>query len=385
MSAKKLRRTRRASELVSLHLKEPKDIESNNIRSRFGTALLLAIVGLGAVVGAVASWRGNLSKAVGGQGSSSMAVLLPTPPSMPANAPAKEYVYAGSALISTVEPFRQPSMDLATWRPVDGTWHIMNASGQEVVQQWGMSGDIVAPGDYDGDGKTDCAVFRPSDNGWYILNSSDGLLQNVTLGASGDAIVTADFDGDGKSDPAVWRPSTQTWYILQTSNGTTAQTTFGQSGDKPVPADYDGDGRSDMAVWRDSNHSFYVLQTSNGQTVTYSIGQSGDVPATGDYDGDGKSDYAVQRGTAWFIHQSSDGAVSTFTFGGSRDKTVNGRYNDSADTDSKTDIATWRAFGGRGQDGLPATWYIRRSSDGTTRTVQFGQDGDIPVPAAWKR
>ena len=146
------------------------------------------------------------------------AAPLPTPtPQL-----AKEYIYAGSRLLAVEDANANaaPPTDLAVWRPSSGVWWIMAGNGSpQVVQGWGMQGDIPVAGDYDGDGKTDMAVFRPSTGVWYILNSSDYSATIVPFGLGTDKMIPADYDGDGKADIAVFRPSTGIWYILRSSAG----------------------------------------------------------------------------------------------------------------------------------------------------------------------
>jgi spore coat protein A, manganese oxidase len=107
-----------------------------------------------------------------------------------------------------------------------------------------LSNDLVAPGDYDGDGKTDIAVIRegatPDANlVWFILQSSNGSVRAVSFGLSGsDLNVQNDYDGDGRTDIAVWRDTNGVFFVLNSSNGSVRALQWGTSGDFPI-ASYD--------------------------------------------------------------------------------------------------------------------------------------------------
>jgi hypothetical protein len=301
----------------------------------------------------------------------------------------KEYIYAGSGgRLLTVEDANAsaaPPADLAIWRPSNGEWWVMAGTGtQQVTQQWGSSGDVTVPGDYDGDGKTDFALFRPSNSNWYLIYSSTGSSIQFSFGTTGDKAVPADYDGDGKTDIAVFRNSNTTWYISQSSTSSTVYGTYGSSGDIPAPADYDGDGKADLAVFRDSTGHFYSLNSSNSQTLDTTFGTSGDEPVCADYDGDGKADVALWRSSnaTWYIKQSSDGNTSTVQLGIGTDTPVQNDY----DGDGKVDIAVWRGTASTSPGGDVGRWFIRNSSNPSNlRYETWGIAGDKPVPAFWKR
>lgn len=280
--------------------------------------------------------------------------------------------------------------NVAVWRKNNGVWYIMKPDGTiQVATQWGVDYDIPVPGDYDGDGQADFAVYRPDNpatpenecqNGctWYILRSSDNNWQTYNLGLQGDIVAPADYDGDGKTDAGVFTPSAGVWTSVKSSDYSIYTKQFGNSGDMPVPSDYDGDGIDDLALWSSYNSTWHIFNSATQTYTTQIWGLSSDKPVIGDYDGDGKTDIANwQPDGNWHILLSSSGQTKDVNFGiPSTDKPIPGDY----DGDGKTDIAVWRPNGTQ-----QAIWYILNSSNNQIQYQYWGIDGDIPIPAAYRR
>lgn len=104
--------------------------------------------------------------------------------------------------------------------------------------------------DFDGDGKADPSTWRGSQTEIKVLKSSNGSLQTVAIGSSAAKAAPGDYDGDGKTDAAVFNSGT--WTVKKSSDNSTATISHGASGDLPVSGDYDGDGVTDAAVFRPS-------------------------------------------------------------------------------------------------------------------------------------
>jgi hypothetical protein len=266
--------------------------------------------------------------------------------------------------------------EVSSFRPSNGTWNAtLTGNGTNFSVQWGLSGDKLAPADFDGDNKTDLAIFR---NGvWWILNSFNNSVTTVSFGLSGDVPVPNDFDGDGRADITVWRPSNGVWYELRSLGNQFAASAFGQNGDKPILGDFDGDGMGDLAVYRPQDGVWHLLQSATNSYVAFAFGILTDRPCAADYDGDGKTDACVFRGTAdgnlpdFYILRSSDAAVSYVSWGLPNDVPMLGDY----DGDGKTDVGIFRASS--------HDWYWLRSSNASVGFTNFGQTGDLSVPSAY--
>ncbi|MEQ1907035.1 MAG: VCBS repeat-containing protein, partial [Pirellulaceae bacterium] len=257
--------------------------------------------------------------------------------------------------------------DLGTFRPAQGTWQWLRSSDNmpSPPLSFGQQGDVTIPGDYDGDGKTDVAIYRPLAGQWRILESSTGVIRQVNFGLASDVPVPADYDGDGKVDPAVFRRNPNRWLVLRSGDAelTIRRAPFGRL--QPIAGDYDGDGKADFVSFLNGT---WTLQMASGAISTVQFGQTGDIPLAGDFDNDWKTDVAVFSPTTqtWRIQQSFAG-LRVVQFGQAVDQPVPADY----DGDGKTDISVYRSS--------TSTWEILQSSSNTTRTVQFGLVGDVPL------
>jgi hypothetical protein len=78
---------------------------------------------------------------------------------------------------------------------------------------------VLAPGDYDGDGKADYVYYDVNNYTWHTLYSSTGQGVASAWGSGTVLLVPADYDGDGKFDKAYWNTGTRTIYVWRSSNG----------------------------------------------------------------------------------------------------------------------------------------------------------------------
>src|SRR5690606_5779298 len=123
-------------------------------------------------------------------------------------------------------------------------WYILQsnfAQGFGLLARWGTAGDIIAPGDYDGNGKDDITVYRPSDGTWYsIMSNTVNALgterRGFRWGVGEDTPQPADYDGDLVTDYAVYRPSEGAWYLHNSDTNTFTIHQWGTSTDRPATA-----------------------------------------------------------------------------------------------------------------------------------------------------
>jgi YD repeat-containing protein len=202
-----------------------------------------------------------------------------------------------------------------------------------------LDNNLVATGDFNGDGKKDVAVFSEgggtgngsvsvylgNGNGTFTLASGSPItIDNF----SPYAVVTGDFNDDGKLDVAVVDSNGNLAVLLGNGNGTfTVETPVFTSCYGPVSlevADFNRDGQLDLAVActeTSENFSYGIIILFGAGNGTFSPAHGTPVPfndgelsaaVVGDFNGDGIPDLATANSgnTASILLGNGDG---TFT------------------------------------------------------------------------
>jgi thermitase len=314
------------------------------------------------------------------------------------NTPSPDVIGSGKALsISSVakEVYADfdadGKSDLTVWRPVNGMFYISPSNSdykQEatLAYQLGLYGDIPKIGDFDGDKKADLAVYRPANGTWYFRKSGSNYneISSIQWGLPSDIPLLGDVEGDGIEDLIVYRQSAAAFYILLSSSGfnragaisgsssSMRTISLGGPANDPIIGDVDGDGAEDIgAVWQLVR--FWTMKNSSNTFISsLPWGVPGDTPLFCKIDGDNTSDKVIVRvepnnTLSWYTMLGSGGA-DVKSFGSLGDKPS---CEIDTDGDGLGDNSVFRSAGGM--------WYLKNSSDGQMKSIQFGLDGDIPL------
>lgn len=219
---------------------------------------------------------------------------------------------------------------------VNGTTKSVTITGDDFRQKFGLRSNwFSVGGSTGGGGGGGGGGTPPPANGlsWQIRNSTTGGGAEATYvyGLPGDTVLAGDWDGNGRAGMVTVKNAV--WYFRDSQSSGSPEYWFqyGKPGDIPVVGDWNGDGKDGIGNFKDG--TFYLKDTAAPGPPDYvlTVGKPGDIPVVGDWNGDGTdSTGQVLRGT-WYLKNApktgGDADIPAFNFGATGDKYIVGDWD----------------------------------------------------------
>ena len=158
------------------------------------------------------------------------------------------------------------------YRPKTGQWFLFPNQRIDGPSLPATTGPLPVVGRFLPGSSGDLAVWSPISGQFKVRSLQDGTTASIEWGGrEGDILLPGDYDGDGYDELGIWQPHTNTWWVRNMPSGPNLGYTFGTSSGIPLPADYDNDGRIDLAYWEPKEHKIYVsfdFGESVGRTIS---------------------------------------------------------------------------------------------------------------------
>ncbi len=205
------------------------------------------------------------------------------------------------------------------------TWHLAETMGGQatISFDFGAPDDVFIMGDWNGNGIKTPGVVRGTKYGpyggrltWLLKNSFEPGPPDIVLefGDSGSIPIPGDWNGDGITGLGAFKDGV--WQLKNdlTPGPPDSEFEFGEAGDIPVAGDWNGTGAYSIGVRRGSQ---FLLRTTNAPgpvDISVWYGDPGDIPVVGDWNGDGVDTIGVVRGNQWLLRNSNSAGTSHLNF-----------------------------------------------------------------------
>ena len=270
-------------------------------------------------------------------------------------------------------------------------WLVRNSNsggGADAAFWYGLPGEILVTGDWDGNGTKTPGSYNPNTGVWKLRNSNTtgkGEIEFQYGGGEGRPVV-GDWDGNGTDTIGIYYPGPGNWNLRNSNSAGGANISF-QYGGGPwidgVAGDWDGNGTDTIGVYDPQAGNWNLRNSNSSGGADYAFQYGGGVwkdPITGDWDGNGTDTIGVHDPQAgnWNLRNSNSRAIPdiSFQFGGSQFGTVISDWdNNGTDTIGLTDSNATTEH----------NWLLRNSNSSGVSELGyvFGSPGEMPVIGDW--